>query len=498
MKVQLISTSLEDKVRAPIRNISYYPLGMAYIHAYLEKQGHIVNTLFLNDYSYNDCYQTVIDKLQEFQPEVVGFNILTSNRVSTYYLIEYIHKHYQNTKIILGGIHTSAMYKQLIGKYPYVITVIGEGEATMAELLIKIQNNETIDNVLGIAFHRENEIVVTPSRPLINDLDQLPFPKHEIFFYPDVIAACILTTRGCPFRCSFCALDLISRGNVRYRSIKSVIEELEYIKKVNPKIKRIWIHDDTFFLRNERVIEFCNEVVKQNWDFEFICSARFKPISEKIVFALEQAGFITVLFGLESGSPSVLERAGKHITQQDALYAVGLFKDSPIEVGVFLIVGLSGENDTTIKETIDLVIKLQKIKYLLYNDEINICFVYPATQLYDMAKRAGQLSDEYWLTNKPIPFYTAEHNEGQLFKYKEQLLDHIALNRMFTFRGFRNQAKMIPYIIRHFAKMPFFARIEFLNTVFYKYKVRHPGLYKLIRFFYRSLKSHTGQLMKKF
>lgn len=498
MRVQLISSSFEDKVRSPIINeSSHYPLGLAYIHAYLEKQGHNVETHFLNDYSYNDCYQIVRDRLQAFLPVVVGFNILTSNRVSTYYLIEYIRKHHPDVKIIIGGIHTSAMYKQLIEKYPYIIAVIGEGEVTMAELLIKIQNNEAIDNVLGIAFHRGNEVVVTTSRPLINDLDQLPFPKHEIFFNPERINACILTTRGCPFSCSFCALDLISRRTVRQRSIKNVIEEIEHIKKLNPKIKRIWIHDDTFFLINERVIEFCNEIVKRSMDFEFICSARFKPISEKVVSALEQAGFITVCFGLESGSPSVLERAGKHITQQDVLYAIELFKDSPIGVSAFLIVGLSGENDTTVKETIDLVMELQKIKYILYN-EVTICFVYPATQLYDMAKRAGQLSDEYWLTNKPVPFFTVEHDEEQLIKYREQILDHIALGRLFTFHGFRAQAKILPYVMRHLVKMPFFTKIEFLNTVFYKYKVRHPRLYKLIRFFYRSLKSHTGQLMKKF
>jgi len=495
MRVQLISTSLEEKVRPPSRNTSYYPLGLAYLHAYLEKQGHSVDTLCVNDYAYDDCYRAVIDKLREFRPEVVGFNVLTSNRVSTYYLINYIHTHFQNIKIVLGGIHTSAMYEQLIRKFPYVIAVIGEGEVTTAELLLKIQNNEPLDDVAGIAYFIGNEVVVTPLRPLVADLDELPFPKHEVFFYQDVIAACILTTRGCPFRCSFCSLDLISRGKVRYRSIKNVIEELEHIKKVNPKIKRIWIHDDTFFLKNERVIEFCDEVAKRNLGFEFICSARFKPISEKIVPALEKAGFSTVLFGLESGAPSVLKRAGKHIDPEDAIYTIGLFKNSPIEVGVFLIVGLSGENETTIKETIGLVMKLQKIKYLLYLDEPNTCFVYPGTQLCDMAKQAGQLGDDYWLTDNPIPFFTVENDEAQLAKYGEKLFDHIALSRIFTLRGFRAQFKMIPYIVRHLAKMSFFSRIEFFNTAFYRYKINHPGLYRALRFFYRGLKSRSKRLL---
>ena len=498
MKLLLISASLEEKVRPPSRNTTYYPLGLAYLHAYLEKQGNTVETLFMNDYPYDDCYRTVLDKLKDFRPEVVGFNILTSNRVSTCHLIGHIHEHFPEMKILIGGIHTSAMYDQLIRKYPYVVAVVGEGELTAAELLAKFGKNEPIDGVAGIAFNRGGEVVLTPARPLISDLDELPFPKHEVFFYPDVIAACILTTRGCPFRCSFCALDLVSRGKVRYRSIGNVMAELEHIKKVNPKIKRIWIHDDTFFLKNERVVEFCDEVVKRKLDFEFICSARFKPISEKIVPALERAGFSTVLFGLESGAPSVLQRAGKHITPEDALYAVGLFKDSPITVGVFLIVGLSGENDGTIKETIDLVVKLQKIKYLLYLDEPNTCFVYPGTQLYELAKQAGQLQDDYWLTDKPIPFFTVEHTEAELAGFGEKLFDHIALGRIFTFRGFLAQAKMLPYILRHLAKLPFFARLEFLNTAFYRFKDQNPAAYRALRFFYRNVKSGAELLKKGF
>lgn len=496
MKILLISSAFEDKVRSPIINDnSHYPLGLAYIHTYLEKEGQKVETLFLNDYSYNSCYQIVLDKLLAFQPEIVGFNILTSNRVSAYYLIEYIHNYYPKVKIILGGIHTSAMYKQLIEKYPYVVVVIGEGEVTMAELLTKIQNNETIDSVLGIAFRRGNEVVVNPSRPLINDLDQLPFPKHEIFFNPERINACILTTRGCPFRCSFCALDLISRRTVRQRSIRNVIAEIEQIITNNPKIKRIWIHDDTFFLSNERVIEFCNEIVKRDMRLEFVCSARFKPISEKVVSALEKAGFTNVMFGLESGSQSVLERAGKHITQQDVLYAIKLFKDSPIEVSAFLIVGLSGENDTTIKETIDFVMKIQKIKYIHY-DEIGICFIYPATQLYDIAKRAGLIDDNYWLTDKSVPFYTVEHNEEQLVKYRELILDHIALTRLLTFKGFCAQTKMVPYIIKHVIKMPFFRRLKFFGMLVYRYRIFCPGLYRFTRSFYRKLKQFKDSLVR--
>ena len=110
-------------------------IGMGYLYSYIESKGVDVELLSLNHFDYETCYKKVMDKIKEFSPDFVGLQLLSSNRVSSYRLIELIHKEYPEIQLILGGIHTTIMYEQLIDKYPFVIAVLGEGEITLDELL---------------------------------------------------------------------------------------------------------------------------------------------------------------------------------------------------------------------------------------------------------------------------------------------------------------------------------------------------------------------------
>jgi len=435
----------------------------------------------------------VYEEIDALKPDVVGLNILTPNRVSSFIIIDNIHKKYPNINIIIGGIHSSILYKQILKRFPFLIVVIGEGEVTTSELLEKLKNGQNIESVKGIAFVKDNTIILTSLRPLIENLDKLPFPKHEIFFHKRRTLACILTSRGCPFRCSFCVLDVVSRGRVRYRSIKNVIYEIKYLISNFPQLETIWIHDDNFLLSNKRAIEFCNEITKYKIKLTFICSGRFKPMSKKLVEALENAGFIQVLFGLESGSPKILKSCHKKITQNDVINAINILKDSLIEVTIFLIVGLYGENDITVSETISFVKKIQRIKYI-YFDDIGILIIYPGTEIYSIAKDSGAIDDYYWLTDKPTPFFTIEHRIEKLHSYKERILNNIALNRIIHFNGFRNQITMLPYILKFFFKSTFFLRRVFNRNL--KRKIP-PKIYKFFKINYYYLRYYIKRKRKK-
>ena len=449
-RVLFISASFEDRWRSPVINQnSHYPLGLGYLHSYLEKMGHNVTTLFLNDYSYADCFAEVNDSLKKFSPEFVGFNILTNNRTASFRLIEHIHDNFPRIRILIGGIHTTLMYRQIIRKFPYVTAVIGEGEITTAELLDKLKKHLPLNRVKGIAYFSGGRIITTPPRDLIGNLDTLPFPKHEIFFSANRTIASMITSRGCPFSCSFCVLKNISQRIYRKRSVANVISEIEYLISEYPQLETVWLHDDQFFLINQRVIDFCNEIVRRGIKLRFICSGRFKPVSAEMVRALAKAGFVEVMLGLESGSPEILKKCRKMITHEDVINTLTLFKDSPIFVVAFLIVGLYGENDATVRESYGFVRKMQKIKYLFFGD-ISILTVYPGTEIYDIAKKAGVIGDSYWLTDKPTPFFTVEHSETELIRYKNITLDHISLLRYPTLRGFAAQLPMTPYILKFF------------------------------------------------
>lgn len=460
--ISLITASENKKEGEKTRDDSHYPLGLAYLHSYLEKKNQVM-TLFLNNRNFQTCFNETIKAIDNFQPDIIGFQIITTNRNSTYSLIKFIHKNYPEIRQLIGGIHATLMYEQLLKKFPFLIAVIGEGEITFDELAKELASSgSNLKKIDGIAYVLNGSVVKTNQRKLIENLDELPFPKHELFFDEDRTAGCLVTARGCPFNCSFCCLDVLSQRRVRMRSVKNIIEEVELMINKFPRMKGIWIHDDTFFIDNRRVIEFCDEIIKRKIKISFTCSGRMKPLSQEMVYKLEQANFKKVLLGLESGDESILKKCHKMITQVDAINAFKMFAKSKISLTAFLIVGLPGETFETIKETAKFVQKLQKIKYIYYED-CAILTIYPGTEICDLAKKAQVINDDFWLTDQPTPLFTLENNQEQLFRFKEILLNSIALPRLFTPAGFVAQFTMLPYIIKYiFSNKNNFKRISFL------------------------------------
>lgn len=493
MKILLVSTSFEVEWRSTtIKENSHYPLGIAYIHSYLERDGHTVESLFLNDYPYDDCYSIISDKVAEFVPDVVGFNIMTNNRTSSFTAIESIHEKNPDIRIIAGGVHSSVMYEQMVKKYPFMVAIIGEGEVTAGELMESFAGKIPLDDVAGIGFVRDGVFTKTKERPLIDDLDSLPFPRHEAFFTEKRTTASLLTSRGCPFKCTFCVLAMVSQRAVRMRSVGNVIAEIQHLVASYPQLETVWLHDDQFFIDNKRVIELCEMIVANNIKLKFVCSGRFKPISKEMVTAMERAGFVQALMGLESGSAKVLKLAKKGVKPHHALEAVSLFKDSKIVVTCFLIVGLYGEDESTVEETIKLVREMQKIKYLVYHD-IGTLTIYPGIEIYDIAKKAGAINDDYWLTDKKTPFFTVEHSEEQLFAYKNRILDHIAITRFFTIKGFMAQISMLPYMLKFGIK-----NISIIPMVAMVFLQRFaPGFYLGLKRFLSRLRFGNGEIRIK-
>jgi radical SAM superfamily enzyme YgiQ (UPF0313 family) len=449
-EVSLLTASCDQESGTKLTDKSHYPLGIAYLHSYLESQGNDVRSLCLNHCSYEQCFETVVETIEEFSPEIIGLQILTPNRVSSYRLIEYIHEKHPNIQLVVGGIHSTIMYRQLIEKYPFLIAVLGEGELTFSELIETLHNENTdLTGIDGIAFYHNNSVVKTNQRRLIDNLDILPFPKHDLFFKAERSFGCFITTRGCPFACSFCSLDSISRRRVRCRSVKNVVDEIENMINKFPQMTTIWIHDDSFFLNNKRVIEFCDEITRRKIKKEFVCSGRMKPLSEELVGKLEQANFKKVLLGLESGNDEILKAAHKGITKEDAVNAFKLFSRSSIEVHVFLIVGLPGETLETVMETVNLVKKLQRIKYTYYPDIAALLTIYPGTEIFDIAKANGMIDNEFWLSEEATPIFTVENDGEQLFQFKEIYLNHLSMDRFLTKAGFGAQFTMLPYIMKY-------------------------------------------------
>lgn len=457
MKILLCCTSIQDEHRSADNHDSHYPLGLAYLQSYIEHhrpdKDEFIN-LYLNNVPYDECYDEIKKNLEEFQPEVFGVSIMTHSRVTAYRMIEYVHENYPDTKIVVGGMHPSVMWKQMVEKYPYIVAVRGEGEVTFNELIefYAGEKDMNIEDVAGIAFHDGEKVVATDARPLIADIDELPFPKHELFVKDGKKMGNLLTSRGCPYKCNFCVLDHTSLRKVRFRSGENIADEVEQLITQFPSIDTIWIHDDAFMINKARTLEFCEAIIRRGIKTQFVASARFRPIDENVVKKMEEAGFIHVLFGLESGADNVISGMRKGITKEHVRYGSTLFAKTKMKATAFLISGLPGETDETIDETIDFVQEIQNINYLFY-DDIGVSMIYPGTEMYTMAKATGKIDDDYWLTDKDVPYYTIEnggvHTYEKLLEMKEKIRHAVSLQNMFTPEGFLKQRKVIPSMLKY-------------------------------------------------
>lgn len=428
----------------------HYPLGMASLYAVAEQAGHSVEMLYMVTDPIDVCVARVLDTIREKDIQVLGLSIITDGRVSSYRVIEAVQRECPHVRVICGGIHTTAMHEQILTQYPHVVAVRGEGEMTLLDLLDAFETGRDLADVPGIAYVKDGMVVRTAERPQISDMDALPMPRHDLFFTPNRIYAQLLTSRGCPFACSFCVLDSISLRKIRAHSAMRVVDEIEMILTNHPQVEFFHVYDDQFFADNKRVITICDEIVRRGIKARFLCQGRVKPLSREMVLALERAGFLYVTLGLESGAPEVLKRCNKKIFLKDVERALDLFAGTAIEVSVLLIIGLPGEDASTIQETIDFCQNIQKIKYHIYDVRIQDLFVYPGTEIYQNYKDAGKITDEFWLGDKDCPRFDAFLTPEEFYDFRVRMLDAMSVYRIFTESGFKAQREMIPYFLHYF------------------------------------------------
>jgi anaerobic magnesium-protoporphyrin IX monomethyl ester cyclase len=448
-RLLLAACSLADRWQAGSDRINgHYPLGLGSLHAVAERAGHQVETKYLVFETTPDCISIILETIERTKVDVLGLSVITDTRVAAFRVIEAVYERFPDIHVVLGGVHVSVMYAQILRKYPHVVAVIGEGEMTLLDLLEAFEAKRDLASVDGIAFWRDDKVVKTKPRAMIEDLDTLPMPRHDLFYSPERATGQLMTSRGCPFTCSFCVLDTVSRRKIRAHSVKRVVDEIEAILRAHPQTKQIWILDDQFFADNKRVIAVCNEIVKRGIKCDFYCQGRVKPLSREVVLALERAGFFHVTLGLESGSPKVLERCHKKITTADVERALKLFAETKIHVMVLLIIGLPGETMETINETIATCKHLQKTRYHFYSNKIQDLFIYPGTEIYEIAKAAGAMDDDYWLGDGDCPRFEVENDAEAYAAYRKALYTHLSFLSIDSKEGFAAQRELIPDMLK--------------------------------------------------
>ena len=365
------------------------PLGLAYVAALLEKEGIEVQ---VQDFLVTKYSKEILEeKNADFAPEIIGITAVTMN----YPIASKILKDYKeidgNIITVIGGPHVSFWAEEALREAPWIdIVVRGEGEYTMLE----IARGKSLKEIDGIAFREDRDIVLTKPRHWIEDLDELPFPARHLFplsKYRALFSECgLITSRGCPFNCIFCAGPKMVGRKGRFRSIKLVVDEIEEI--LNYGFKTITVADDLFTLNRRHLYAFCDEITSRKLKFQWSANSRVDTVTPELLNKMKEAGCYFICYGVESGNQKILDTVRKKITTEKIEEAVKLSNEAGIKNLASFIIGLPGETKETLAETVNFAKELNTY----YG--FHLLAPFPGTEVRERAKEYGiKILTDDWL-----------------------------------------------------------------------------------------------------
>ena len=395
-----------------------FPLGIGYLLASLRLDNRPVQALHYQRREH--VYEQLPEVMQRFAPDIVGLTCTTFNRGIVRETCAWLRATYPHVRIVLGGVHVSFMYEQALREYGADYVVIGEGEHTLRELCAALDQNLAMSAVKGIAFIDNGQLVVTPARETVQDLDDLPMPDYS--FAGELMKRSgmgfVISSRGCPVQCSFCSTSSYWGQKVRMNSPRRVVDEMEALV-TRYGVKKIFFHDDTFNLGIGRVREICAEITRRDLKVEWGVSCRVSPVSQEMIDLMVAAGCRHICWGIESGSKTMLARIGKRITQEQISQAFECCRRhlGVISVGAFTMVGNPGESPETIAESIEFINTLQ----LTDPPSTAVLYILPGTKLYAELLIKHPEFKRFWSAYEEVPYYTLEHSMETLCQWAQSI-----------------------------------------------------------------------------
>ena len=402
----------------------FLPLGISYLTAVLEKNGYTVDVI--------DCQTThptqkdLEDKFRSLNPDIIGVTSATLTYNPALDILKAAKSALPKAATMIGGPHVTVRDQETFTESQYVdIVVRGEGEMTMLELakLISEGSQKKISQVAGITFQKNGQVFRNPDRHFMQDIDSLPRPAHNHFevgrykilnktYLP------IITSRGCPFSCAFCAAYKMCGRGFRARSPTNVVDELEWLRD-EFGAGAFAFYDDTFTFDVPRAIAICDEIQKRKLDLPWDCRTRVDKVSKELLTKLHDTGCQLIHFGVESGNQQILNLMRKGTTVEQNARAIKLTKEAGISVAISLVIGYPGETPQQLQETIEFIYKTKP-------DYVYMCEAvpYPGTELYDYTKSLGlELASDWSLyheqtqvfNNKLLPLEKLEESKKEFY-----------------------------------------------------------------------------------
>ena len=376
------------------------PFGLLYVAAALEADGHQVE--IVDGELDNLTPENILQKIKDSNPDILGVGATTVDFDDGNLILKEA-KERLGVRTVLGGPHATVLADQVLTENPHIDYLVrGEGEITARELVRQLNGNAngSLNQIEGLSYRQDGQIVHNQDRPMIADLNQNVLPARHLIDQRSYLLPVpgkgmrsmtpIQTIRGCAFRCIYCYR--MFGHSVRFRDIVLVVDEIEDCLN-NHGVESITFIDDTFAINQNRVVELCEEIKRRKLKFPWRCYTRANTINIDMLKIMKEAGCRQISIGVESGNQEILDIAGKNIKLEHYVKAYKLLEETGFEKRGSFILGLPYETTQTLRDTIDFAKRLR-----LDRAFFNICTPYPQTRLFEMAeKHEGiRLTSDSW------------------------------------------------------------------------------------------------------
>jgi len=405
----------------------YFPIGLTTVGTFLKKTGwdvviydadcnhdpqHMDYTALARHYrvyldSFKDrshpVWKEVEDTIAGVNPDIAGISIWTTYAASAFHVAMLCKKVNPDCVVVMGGPHATVKADEILAISPHVDYVIkGEGEITLAELVKhRAYGRNWPLSIPGLSFRHKSAIIHNPAQQPTKDLDRFPFPDRSLLMNKDKYTSedmgLIMTSRGCPYACSYCATHTKA---VRYRSIDSVINEIKLVKK-EYKTTQFSFKDDSFTVNRNRVERFCDRLIAERLNINWECNTRVDLVTESLLAKMKKAGCNSIKVGVESGSERVLQSMNKGITHQQVKRAASLFNKLGIHWTGYFMMGVPGEKVTDVYKTLDLMYLLKP-----HFASVSVYEPFPGTPMFVEGLKRGLVKPEMTIDD----FYTTLPN----------------------------------------------------------------------------------------